>query len=75
MRNTTNECFLIELRPAKGEDFTILGVPNYECFYWLKSKLTGVVEGPYLFTEKTNKDEFKRWYKHGMVYVTTDVNN
>lgn len=60
----------ITLRLATRTDFkNPSGVWLYGTFFWLKSQHTGEFEGPYLFYQGRNLQEFIEWYKGGMIWV------
>lgn len=62
--------FTKELRPATVQDFFYQNnTPLYGCFYYVQSANTGKVEGPYCFSELTDRDNLREYFKAGMLFV------
>jgi hypothetical protein len=68
----------IEIRKAEAEDLSTYGKKlKTGKMFFLKSEISGKIDGPYFISDRTDAGEFTSWFKKGMVYVNVSalVNN
>lgn len=62
------------IRKARKEDFFDLqNKPRYGTLFFLKNSKGEFDNQPYYLTIDTDKEDFRKWFKSGQVYVFTKV--
>lgn len=76
----TKSTIQMELINATANDFKVFAgwtsdglrknyVRKIGQIFWLRSKITNLFDGPYIFTESTNVEDLKIYLQNDMVYI------